>query len=516
MNTNDLSVFFTNQINQLLKFGTLEEHGLDVISSIEQIEDKNSKNLFLAVNELISKLEEANNFVSGLSKGNLDVEVPSHNLIISPFKQLHANLSHLVWQVERISEGDLNQEIDFLGDFSRHFNKLVSFLREKECFERELKISEEKYRLIAENITDVIWVFNLTQNRFTYISPSVIHLTGFTVEEAMQQDLEDSLEPKSFEMVKQKLTNAVKVFLANTDQKISNYNEVQQICKDGKYIWIETVTQLQIAENSDVVLLAVSRNIEKRKKTELQLKKYTEELSQLNDDKDRFLQILAHDLRNPFTALLGFSDLLLNNFREYDPQEIEMQLSMISQSAHSTYNLLNDLLVWAMSQAGKLSFNPIELNFVDTCKEIIAGKQNQLASKKIMINCCEAKSIWLMCDKEMFKTILRNLISNAIKFTHKEGEIGIYVDINEEKAIITVYDNGVGISLEDQIKLWDITKPHTTEGTESERGTGLGLLLCKEFVEKHGEKIWIESELGKGSSFKFTMPLYNPTTSIHL
>lgn len=512
MEEDELSDFFTNQINQLLKFGKIENSIFSIQDSVNQLENKEAQHLFLAITELLFKINEASVFIDGLSKGQLDVEVPRHNLMISPFKQLHSNLTHLVWQVQRISEGDFNQEIDFLGDFSIYFNKLIHFLKEKERFEAELKISEEKYRLLAENITDVIWVFNLSQNNYSYISPSVINLTGFTVEEAMQQKLEESLDPKSFEYVMQEIPKSVEAFLANPYQGLSHCDELRQICKNGTYIWIETVTRLQFSSSGEIEIFAVSRNIEMRKQSEMQLQKYATELSQLNADKDRFMQILAHDLRNPFNALLGFTDLLLSNIRDFDVDEIEMQISIVNQTARSTYNLLNDLLLWSQSQSGKLPYEPEKLNFIDICNQVLEGKQNQLAAKNITINCFEIGSICLLSDKNMFKTILRNLISNAIKFTHKNGQIRVFAEIDQENAIITVADNGLGISIDNQKKLFDLTKLYSTEGTEKERGTGLGLLLCKEFVEKHGGKIWVESELGKGSSFKFTMPIFNENT----
>lgn len=369
MNIQELSVYFTKQLEQLLKFSTSEKLGVEVQSSIEKLQDNYSQDLFSVIAELIEKLNEANNFISDLSKGHLDVEVPRHNLLISPFKQLHSNLSHLDWQVERISEGDFNQKIDFLGDFSLHFNKLISFLREKDRLEREL--------------------------------------------------------------------------------------------------------------------------------------------SQLNEDKDRFMQILAHDLRNPFTVLLGLSDLLLANFREYDSEQIEMQLSMLSQTAHSTYNLLSDLLLWSRSQSGKLPFEPTKFNLIEICKEILVGKKNMFSAKKITIDCVETHPIYVLADLNMVKTILRNLISNAIKFTNSGGHIVIDTQIDMDNVIVSIFDNGVGISAQNQVKLWDIAESFVTEGTEHEQGTGLGLTLCREFVEKHGGKIWVESELGKGSNFRFTLPIFS-------
>lgn len=382
----------------------------------------------------------------------------------------------------------------------------ISDITEKRKIQEDLKISEKKYRLLAENISDVIWLYNLDQNKYVYISPSILNLTGFTVAEVMQQKLEENLTSKSVSVIRKTLSKSLKTFLDNPNLKIEDCEEIQQKCKDGTLIWVETVIKLQLNDNGEIEILAVSRNIDKRKESEVQLKKYAQDLKQLNADKDRFMQILAHDLRDPFTALLGFTSLLLEDLREYTTDEIEAQITLINQSAHSTFNLLNDLLLWSNSQAGKLAFQPKSLNFTAICKEIIEKQQNQAVSKKIEIKLLENDIGDLLADKDMFKLILRNLISNAIKFSPKKGLISINAEKTQNNLIITVSDNGVGISVDNQIKLWDTTKPYTTKGTEKEEGTGFGLLLCKEFVEKHGGKIWVESEVGKGSAFRFTIP----------
>ncbi len=233
------------------------------------------------------------------------------------------------------------------------------------------------------------------------------------------------------------------------------------------------------------------------------------ELLKLNIDKDLFLSILAHDLKSPFNGLLGFSNLLLKNIRKYDIETIENSAFNINKSAENIYNLLEDLLSWTQSQSGKISFKPQELSFKSICFDILEMLNPNAKEKNITINHFFAEELTIFADKNMVQAVLRNLISNAIKFTNSNGTINIYAKQDPENVTITVSDNGVGINLEDLRKLFDVSHFQSTIGTKKEKGTGIGLLICKEFVEKHGGKIWGESEVSKGSDFKFTLPNRN-------
>jgi len=165
--------------------------------------------------------------------------------------------------------------------------------------------------------------------------------------------------------------------------------------------------------------------------------------------------------------------------------------------------------MWVRANSGKIPFEPQKLNFATICNEVIENLKLTANSKNITINHFATDEINIFADINMLNTVLRNLVSNSIKFTNKNGRINIYAETNHANVIITISDNGIGIEPDTRNKLFDISKKITTDGTENEKGTGLGLLLCKEFVEKHNGKIWVESELGKGSDFKFTMPLCN-------
>ncbi len=240
------------------------------------------------------------------------------------------------------------------------------------------------------------------------------------------------------------------------------------------------------------------------------LEKKANEWKELNSNKDILLSTIAHDLRQPFSALIGFSNLLLTNLRVYDMQKIEDQLKIINHVALNTFNLLEDLIIWSKSLSGNLLFNPEKLCFNDICNEVIKNLIVIAEVKNIKLKYSKCSdSIFLHADCNMLKTILRNLISNAIKFTNEFGQIEISIEPNYNLSTITVSDNGVGISKEAITKIWNYSTSYSTNGTRNEKGFGLGLFLCRKFVEQHGGEIWVESEFGKGSKFIFTLSTYH-------
>jgi signal transduction histidine kinase len=222
------------------------------------------------------------------------------------------------------------------------------------------------------------------------------------------------------------------------------------------------------------------------------------------------MSILAHDLRNPFNAILGFSELLKEELRTHNMDMIEKHIGIIHSISQKTYNLLEDLLLWAKSQSGKLDLNPQKIDFTEICQRTIDDIKTSALTKNISVIYIPTGEISLWADENMLKTVLRNLVSNAIKFTNPGGQINILTQQTNSTMTVTVTDNGVGIAPNNVKNIFDISQRITTAGTANEKGTGLGLLLCKEFVEKHGGKIWVESIIGKGSDFKFTVPIISP------
>ncbi|UJP65946.1 sensor histidine kinase [Mongoliitalea daihaiensis] len=240
----------------------------------------------------------------------------------------------------------------------------------------------------------------------------------------------------------------------------------------------------------------------------IELKAQQAQLLELNATKDKFFSIIAHDLRSPFNAIMGLSDLLVEQVKQKDYSSIEQYAGIIRRSSQKAVNLLMNLMEWSRSQTGRMEFNPKRFDLIESILETIALFDEVASKKGIVILDKLPPKATVFADLAMINTVLRNLISNAIKFTRQEGEITVAVVAkNEHELTVSVTDNGTGIGKNRLEKLFQIDASQSTLGTANEHGTGLGLILCKEFVEMHGGMIWVESEELKGSSFYFTLPL---------
>ncbi len=237
-----------------------------------------------------------------------------------------------------------------------------------------------------------------------------------------------------------------------------------------------------------------------------ELKKLADELKELNATKDKLFSIIAHDLRSPFMGIQGFSDLLLNNINNLNSTEIKEYIGYIDASAKNTLDLLSKLLEWAKNQTGQISFNPINLKLEPVVNEILEVLYPSAKIKNIDINYSQSEDINVYADLNMLKTILRNLIQNAIKFTNSNGLVNISAVKKSDCVEINISDNGMGMNDYVKNNIFEIDKKKTSKGTDDEKGIGLGLILCKDFIEKHGGKICVESELNVGSKFIIAFP----------
>ena len=215
---------------------------------------------------------------------------------------------------------------------------------------------------------------------------------------------------------------------------------------------------------------------------------------------------MAHDLKNPIGTLANFLLLITENINEWSIDIIESRLKSVVASASSTYGLLEELLTWQRAHSGKIDFKPKMLPLSPVWDRVFENVNLLAKNKNISLTPHEFNKVSAFADKQMLHTVLRNLISNAIKFTNNGGAINVYAKDNGVEVQITVTDNGVGMDAEVISKLFDDAHHVSTKGTENEKGTGIGLLLCKELVETHAGKIWVDSELKKGSEFIFTLP----------
>lgn len=251
----------------------------------------------------------------------------------------------------------------------------------------------------------------------------------------------------------------------------------------------------------------LERELAGRKEAEREVVNQRDELAKLNSQKDRFFAIIAHDLKTPFNALLAYSDILSTEADHLDKRQVVDYSNMVHSAGVQAYKLLEDLLDWSRLQLDRMDFSPRAFEIRELVGTNLVRYQPVADRKKITLLGVSEFNEWVTADSAMVDTILRNLISNAIKFTRQNGSIHIAVAPKDEWLEITVSDNGIGMSQEKVSDLFDLGKKVSTNGTEGEFGTGLGLQLCLELVERHKGAITVESEEGKGTAFHFTLPL---------
>jgi len=362
---------------------------------------------------------------------------------------------------------------------------------------KKAKDNELRFRALSENSQDSISRYDRA-HRYTYINKAGLELQGLKLEQVLgkthrEASVLDSKQSKQFELALEK------VFELKQPQSGQFRIETPK----GKTFYDWRLFPEFNSENEINSVLEVSRDISNLKQSE-------NELLQLNFDKDRFMSILGHDLKGPLYTTLEISELLAANIQEYEKSELETILAEMSQSMRITYNLLDDIVTWSKAQSGKVPFNPQKLHIAESCEQVMELLGPKAKAKNITVELHAGDMLTVLADIDMLKTVLRNLLSNAIKFTNEGGKILIMVEDKVDQTSLSVSDNGIGISQKNLDKLFNITEFYTTKGTAKERGTGLGLMLCKEFVEKHGGTISVESQEGKGSTFRFNIPKINP------
>jgi len=371
-------------------------------------------------------------------------------------------------------------------------------------FEEILRQNEEKYRFITENVGDMIWQID-KDYCFIYASPSVENILLYTPEEVIGKSFFSFLTQSSAEYLNE-IENRNRNEFRFSPLKGGVY-ELQYIRKDGSLVWCEVHSSpLYTPDGKLIFSQGVTRDIKARKEAERKLKDYAAELKELNATKDRFFSIISHDLKSPFTGLIGMTQEFKENARDFSYDEIANYGNEMNEAVINTYRLLENLLEWSRLQLDQVQFQPLQIElFAEVEKAFTLFNANASQKEITLINNIE-KSIIVNADINMINMILRNLIGNAIKFTEHGGTVEVEAGLKDKSVLIMVKDTGVGIAEDARKKLFRTDTMYSTYGTEKEKGTGLGLLLCKEFIEKHNGEIWVESQLGKGSRFCFTLP----------
>jgi PAS domain S-box-containing protein len=352
------------------------------------------------------------------------------------------------------------------------------------------------------------------------VNNSAIKLFGYT----RQEFLGISIQQIFHEITYAKIKDA---------KDLSNVSEGFCVDKENKVFPVEFYSN-NTGTDEDTYLMVI-KNITEKKENEQQLARYIEELhetkdtmernayelvvlnlkleeseerlKELNASKDKLFSIIAHDLRSPFTSFIGLTELLSEDFDEMDPLEVKILISELNKTAKSVFGLLENLLSWSRLQTGRMEYNPEFISPVDIVNKTVNLFEGPAKQKKIRLTSQIFCVNEIYADRNMIETVLRNLVSNALKFTRENGEITVTLSGNEEQVEFSVKDSGVGIDEENLAKLFRLDKTHTTPGTNNEAGSGLGLILCKELVERNKGKIKVESDAGKGTNFSFSVPV---------
>lgn len=380
---------------------------------------------------------------------------------------------------------------------------MVNIIRRKKA-EKELKNLEQRMQLALQLTASSIFEDNFKTGE-AIISPAAFVKMGYTPEEIPKtlEALATYSHPDDFSAIQKAIDKHA------SGESENYYCEYRMKSKNGDWIWHYGSGKI-IEYDSDgkpLKLIGLSQDITERKATEEKILKYAEELKATNASKDKFFSIIAHDLKSPFLGLLGFSNVLSKNLDELSTDEIKKYAGYINKATRSVYELIEQLLAWSRLQTGRIEFLPQNINLKELCESTIGVLINNARSKNIeLLNDIPEDSL-LFADENMLRSILHNLVSNAIKFSNRGGVVRICTKQLNGFLAISVIDYGVGIKNSDLSKLFKLDEQLTTKGTAGEEGTGLGLVLCKEMVAKHNGEIFAESEIGKGSTFTFTMPV---------
>lgn len=415
-----------------------------------------------------------------------------------------------VIQILRNKQTDFDTILKFLSQIAADFAelgynniKLAKEVLERQQIEYALMESELIFRELAENINDALIL--RSDDDLIYINPAFERIFEIKREKAfLTPNIEyEFVFPEDKKRIDEALITASKL-------KTKVFNEYFRIFtpnNNQKWIWLRSFPVMD--ENEKIYrTVTVAADITQRKTAEEALKKSEIELRELNATKDRFFSIIAHDLKNPFSSILGFARLMVDTSQIFDKQKTEFYAKQIFQSSSRAFELLENLLEWSRSQTGRLRYSPKDIDLssiIMSSKNAVIG---QAKIKDIDLNINVPGEIIVYADQDMISTVIRNLLSNAIKFTHNAGEVNVNTLALDEFIEVSVDDNGVGMSPEQQTKLFKIDEEIISLGTNNEKGTGLGLLLCKEFINKHGGHLYVSSQPGMGSRFAFTLPRF--------
>ncbi|SDB60518.1 PAS domain S-box-containing protein [Desulfonatronum thiosulfatophilum] len=364
-----------------------------------------------------------------------------------------------------------------------------------------LRESEKRFRIMADGSPFPIWV-NDVRGKSVYVNQAYRDFFGVTLDDEKKNGWQVQIHPEDAKSYTKEFMNALqerRVFTATA--RVRRH--------DGKWRWIKSQATPRFSETGRFLgMVGSSTDITDHVLAEEEVTRKNEELEEALAERDRFFSIIAHDLRSPFMGFLVFIKMLTERIDNLTLHEIQRLSGDMQQSAQNLHKLLENLLEWSLSQRGETAFDPVRCELAETVNHNIDLIKMVALQKGVEFHSDIPEGLSILADKSMLNTILRNLFTNAVKFSNVSGEVRVCAVQNDSFVEISVKDDGIGMDQQSLSNLLKLDKMHSRKGTGGEKGTGLGLLLCKEFIEKHDGNIWVNSKVDKGTTIYFTLPLY--------
>lgn len=431
---------------------------------------------------VIEKLEDPVEFMTKISELYENPELESFDLIYFKDGRIFERISKPM-QLESKTKGRVWSFLD---------------ITDQKQAEIALMKSEEKYRSLTENIGEGVCFVN-EKELFVYANSAAEKIFGVDKSGLMGLCLNDFLLGENVEIIKSETQK-------RREGEPSSF-EHEIILKDGSKKDLLATATPSFNDKKFIGTFCIFRDITDRKRHETEIKLKNEQLIQANAEKDKFFSIIAHDLRSPFQFLLGFTQLMVEDLPTLTSEQTQKMALSMRTAATKLFNLLNNLLEWSMMQQGVISFYPESSILLNGIVPIIELVRDTADKKMIRIVYDIPEDLRVSADAQMFKSLMSNLVFNAVKFTPKGGSVTIVAKpISDGWVEVSIKDTGIGMNKSIVDNLFRLDEQTNRKGTEGEPSSGLGLIICKDFIEKHGGKLWVESEVDRGSTFSFTLP----------
>ncbi|MFH1197203.1 MAG: PAS domain-containing sensor histidine kinase [bacterium] len=442
----------------------------------------------LKITDIFPKDDIKNHAKKAASAGLMKPVKHKLKLLNKNGKEIITNASS---QIIKIGKSKQKYYLITFTDISRDEKAKESLLRDHSFF-----------KVLMDNIPDTIY-FKDTKSRFTLINLAQQKLLG-------TQKASDAYGKTDFDFFTEEHARAAfedeKRMMKTLEPLIYKVEKIRRA--DGQFIWV-SATKVPVYDSKKRAkgMVGISRDMTQFKEAEDQLKKLTEDLKDVIATKDKLFSIIAHDLRNPFSTLLGVAHLIVEEYNDLSEEERRMYISNLEKSAKTTYDLLENLLFWSRAQTQNIGYNPSTIIVSNLIEKNISLLSSSALSKEIKIENLIKDTPEVIADSNLIDIVIRNLISNAVKFTPIGGKIIIDSKVNGTKIYISVSDTGIGMPVEKINRLMLSKQIDSSPGTRNERGTGLGLILCKDFIEVNKGDLKINSEINKGTTITFSLPL---------